>query len=197
MFQKHQHLHLLNKYISNIHVTHLVTSMLQYVYRRLFMDTRETIKRSSIKNINRIKEEKIPVVGFKSRNIYKIISEDSNIVALGLRRIGKTELLKQYVKEYLNILEIKEPFSTCEIMGVNKTSPITEILSDFSSKNIEIDLESTRSKESEILFLKLDSTEFTVLSVDEKRRLPLTIKEYIIDNHIKLVLLDEIQVLDN
>ncbi|MCK5867164.1 MAG: ATP-binding protein [Mycoplasmataceae bacterium] len=161
------------------------------------MSTRETIRRSSIKNINRIKGEENAVVGFASRNIYKIISENSNIVALGLRRIGKTELLKQFVKEYLDILRVGNKLPTFDSMDVADFYTTKEKISDFSSKSIDIDFRNTRTKEKEILFLKLDSTEFTVLSTDEKRRLPLTIKEYIVDNNIKLVLLDEIQVLDN
>ena len=161
------------------------------------MDTRETIKRSSIKNIKRIKQESDPIIGFESRNIYKIISENSNIVALGLRRIGKTELLKQFVKEYLGIKENIVILPNHEPEVIEAEEFISEKLSDFSSKNIDDDFSFMEKKEKEILFLKLDSTEFIVLSQEEKRILPLTIKNYIIDNEIKLILLDEIQILDN
>lgn len=128
---------------------------------------------------------------FEQREIFELVKNREDSIVIGLRRIGKTTLLEQIVKQE----------STSKIKEINnqpiedlKITLDTEFGSDMEMEVSEIKIQD-QDKLNKILFLKMDSLEFITKDEEQLIQVAISIRNYIVENDIKIVLIDEIQVI--
>ena len=162
------------------------------------MKLEEKIFLLSEQNLERILNQDLELKDFKSREIWKLAKSKDNIVIIGIRRIGKTEFLKQIVKNRFQ--------NKIEVPIKNEKKYSNESFKDEKIDELEIAIEklkklskmlSKKDDNSKILYVKLDAIELFHLVKKDKQEIKTAIREIIKKKKINLLLIDEIQVLDD
>lgn len=130
---------------------------------------------------------------FEDRKMTELITKRTDSIIIGLRRIGKTTLLEKIVQQESQI--------TGKILTLENT-PLEISITDLDGPNESMKTFQSVSminqeKLSQILFLKMDSLEFISQSDDQLQQTAIKIRDYITSHDIKIVLIDEIQVIPN
>ncbi len=153
---------------------------------------KEKIIKISNKNIKKVLDEnKKDITGFHKREISKLINSNKNNVVIGLRRIGKTQLLKEIIKSLYNSNEL--------LPQENKEDERDEEI-DISIDNKSIGVSDFRTSDitliqNKILYLKLDSIDFEVLTMKEKNDFLINLRDLVVNGEYLLLLLDEVQAI--